>query len=311
MANEIALPDDNINALNEMLGFAAPVVQERIPRLTVSRVAKDETKYPGLQFPTGVFSIKIDDVPHFALGTVTGRIMYKTFHYMNYNSDTNKMDDVSIMAPDWNVEFRSKSGKIACGRMKAKQFKELSAANLLTKDQIETQKKVSVKMTVFMLVSGEFSSVKSVSMDKQRNTTINYNDPIIVTDKLVALSVSPGDMVTFGDFIEGIVKSKQSPLLTVTELNVRSEVNGTLTYYPITPTVVGSVAAPSPADKEALLETLQFVKSHNDFVEKDYAKSVMAASHTAQASSVVAASSFAGHIIDGEALTLTDDDIAF
>lgn len=250
MSKELTVAANNPQKLNQMFGFSGRP-KPAIPVLRVNGSDDEE----GTKAPKGTFVLDDGEKVLYAK-EVTIRSFVRGYQYRLYDKDDKNKNDMSIIANNFNVEFRSASGRIACGKMQKKKYLALGAN--VTAEQKYFQEKVKCKLLVFGLVSGEF-------------TDLDTKKKVQVEDALFSWSVSQSSFMTIDGTITGIDKERRPVPLTPIKLMLKKEVNGEVTFYNAIPFVETKAVVLVPdRDQGYLTKIKDFVKENNDHVEEKY-----------------------------------------
>lgn len=259
MSKELALVANNPAQLNKAFGFEGKPKPE-IPVLKVNG-SDDED---GTRAPKGAFVLDDGDKVLYA-NEVTIRSFVKSYQYRLYDNEDPAKNDMSVIAPTFKAEFRSISGRIACGKMPKRAYMELG--DNATGQQQYFQKKTSCKLLVFGLVSGTF-------------TDLDTKKHVEVKDALFSWIVSQSGFMGVDAAITGIERERRAVPLTPIKLILKKEKNGSVTYYVPIPQVLNDTAKLDVERDGGYLERIKkFVKDTNDYINSRYAE---ATKHRAQ-----------------------------
>jgi len=245
----LAIPNTAVD-INRLFGFqekAAP----SIPYLKVNGTAEDE----GIGAPKGTFVLDNGSRVLYA-ETATIRIYVKGLQYRLYHPKDSAKNDMSIIANSFRAEFRSISGRIACGKLPNKQFAELG--DNVSPQQKELQDSVKCKLIVFGLVSGKFKDVET-------------GDEVDVTDELFMWVTSQSSYMVMDSTIRGIEKERRPIPCTPIKLKLKKEKSGSVTYFVPMPEVTNdSVKLNAEVDLVHLEKIKKFINETNHYVNEKY-----------------------------------------
>ena len=159
-------------------------------------------------------------------------------------------------------EFRSLSGKLACGKLSKKNF--LALGDNATKDQQDLQKNVKCKLLVFGLVSGSFTDLDSKAK-------------VEVKDELFVWGVSQSGFMGVDGTITGIERERRAVPLTPIRVYLKKEKMGTVVYHvPMTEVLTKVEPLVAERDAEYLAKIRNYIKDTNDYVNQKYAEALQA-----------------------------------
>lgn len=279
MTNELATLQNNPVAINKAFGFSGRP-KPAIPVLRVNGADDEE----GTKAPKGSFVLDDGDrILH--AKSITIRSFLKAYQYRIFDQDDKTKNDMSIIANSFDTEFRSVSGRIACGRISKKAYTALG--DRATTQQQYFQKKTKCKLLVFGLVSGEF-------------TDLDTKHTIKVEDALFVWVVAQSGYNTIDPCIKGIEKERRPVPLTPIKLTLKKEKYGDNTYFVPIPDVQTNTVPLMPDRDQAYLGQIQtFVTTNNDHVNKKYAEVHSGKVQTENFKNV-------GEIIEGKSTTPDD-----
>lgn len=256
MSNEVVdLNVLNAEELNAQLGFNTRK-QQPFPYLKINREAEDDN---GNTLPVGTFYIDDGVNERVYSKNIEFKILFRGYQYINYNADTKRLVDSSVILPTFFGEFKSTSGKIACGRLSKKRMDE-GGAHLATQEQLSLQKSVKLKTMLFGTVSYKGKTQDGTEVE--------------VVDQLVMYKPSASAAMEFDKVIKSIVAEGRAVANTTLAIKTKREKNGDNVYY--VPVVTIEQGAGSVVKNAFALVTkvLEFVKANNTFVEERYAKAL-------------------------------------
>ena len=283
MTTALTLPTNAID-INKAFGFSSDRPKPEIPSLKVNGTDDDD----GTSAPKGTFVYDDGDRVLYAQD-VTIRTFLKGMQYRMYHPKDKLKNDVSIIGNSFRVEFRSTSGKIACGKLSKKKYEELGAA--ATTEQKELQDLVKCKLLIFGLVSGKF-------------TNLDTKEDVVVKDELFVWVTSQSAFMPMDQAISGIEKERRPVPCTPIRIKLKKEKNGSVTYYVPMPDVLNEVI---PLNGEVDLANLEKIKNYvtstNKYVEGKYNEALKSKTMDADFASV-------GTTIEAKAV-VADDEIPF
>lgn len=255
MTNELALVQNNAAALNKAFGFQGRP-KPSIPVLKING-ADDED---GVRAPKGTFVYDDGDRVLYA-PAVAIRTFVKAYQYRLYTKEKDK-NDMSIIGKDFKTEFRSMSGRIACGKMGKKKYFELGEN--VSSTQKFLQDNVKCKLLVFGLVSGTF-------------TDLDTKKEVKVEDALFSWVVSQSGFMPIDGAITGIEKERRPVPLTPIKVTLKKDKNGSVTFFSPIPEVQNTTAnLIVERDGGFLAQINGFIDDTNEFIESKYNASVKA-----------------------------------
>lgn len=280
MSNELALAANNPTALNKLFGFESkpkPV----IPYLKVN--GSDDGD--GSSAPKGTFVLDDGETVLYA-DTVTIRSFVKAYQYRIFDPADASKNDSSTIENSFKHEFRSVSGRLACGKMSKRGYLELGESASPTQQYL--QKNVKCKLLVFGLVSGAF-------------TNLDTKAPVEVKDALFSWTVSQSGFMAIDQAITGIHKERRAVPLTPIKITLKKEKSGSVTYFVPIPNVLNETAPFDAAAAEEHLKKISgFIKDNNDYVNKKYNEATKAKQENDNFGTV-------GEILDNMSREMTDD----
>lgn len=252
MSNDLATLSTNPVAINKAFGFAG----RPKPLIPTLKINSDDDE-DGTKAEKGTFVLDDGDKILYAK-EVTVRSFLKAYQYRVFDKDDKTKNDSSIIANNFDVEFRSVSGKIACGKMGKKAYAALG--DRATASQAALQKAVKCKLLVFGLVSGEFTDLDTKAIVK-------------VEDALFVWVVAQSSFMVIDASIKGIEKERRPVPLTPIKLTLNKVISGKVTYFEPIPAVQNVTVPLVPERDQAYLATIQkFVKGNNDYVNQKYSE---------------------------------------
>lgn len=250
-STELAVLQDNPVDINKAFGFNSKM-KPTIPLLKIEG-ADDENGV--VKAPKGTFVYDDGDKLLYA-EEVNFRTFFKGYQYVLYDGKDKSKNDRSIIGVDFDTEYRSTSGRIACGKLSKKRLKELGTD--VSKTQQYYQDKAKCKLILFGLVSGDF-------------TNVDTKEKTVVEDALCIWQVSSSAFIAMTDILKGIEKERRPVPLTPIRLTLKKERNGTVTYYmPIPQVQNGTAKFVLERDQGFLQRIHEFVKDTNDYVNEKY-----------------------------------------
>lgn len=248
-STEVAVFDQSAAKLNAMMGF----VTRQKPVIPLLRLnSGDDEDANNAPSDTIVY----DDGDNLLYTkTANIRVFFQGFQYRVFDQEKKKHTDMSIIAPNFDAEFRSMSGKIACGKLSKKKFEELG--NKATAAQVEAQKKVKCKLILFGLVSGTFTNNETKA-------------EVEITDQLFIWTVSGSAFIDMADIIKGIGKERRAIASTPIKLTLAKKKEGKVVYYVPISEVLADTVKMVPENMKHMDSIKNYVKDTNDYIESRY-----------------------------------------
>lgn len=252
--NELALVQNNPVAINKLFGFEG----RPKPLISILRVnGSDEEE--GLSAPKGTF-VYDDGEKILYANEVSIRSFLKCYQYRLYHATDKEKNDASIIGKNFKQEYRSISGRVACGKMHKKTYAQLGDA--VSVDQKFLQENVKCKLLVFGLVSGKF-------------TDLDTKTEVDILDELFIWTVSQSGFVSIDQTITGIEKERRAVPLTPIRLRLKKEKNGAVTYFVPIPEVLNqTVKLELDRDASYIKKIESFIKDNNDYVNERYNEAI-------------------------------------
>lgn len=255
MSNDLAVVGDNAVAINKLFGFDSTFERD-IPVLRIEG-ADDEEGI--VKAPKGTF-VYDDGKTLLYCPEVHFRAYVQTYQYRLYDKDNRENNDMSIIGKDFKTEYRSTSGRIACGKLSKKRLQGVE----LTPAQQFYQDNAKCKLIIFGVASGEFTNVDTKEKTK-------------VEDGLCVWTVSQAAFMSIAETLKGIEKERRPIPLTPIRLSLKREKNGQVTYYvPIPHVETRTAKFVVERDQEYLGRITKYIKDTNDFVNNKYQEAVKA-----------------------------------
>lgn len=251
MSKELTLKSNSPTDINKAFGFESSKPKPVIPVLKING-SDDED---GTKAPKGTFVYDNGDKILYA-NEVSIRTFYKGYQYKLYSATDPSKNDTSIIAKTFRDEYRSISGRLACGKMPKKRYMELG--DNVTAQQKFLQDNVKCKLLIFGLVSGEF-----INLDTKEKE--------IVEDALFTWIVSQSGFMAVDQAVTGIEKERRAVPLTPIKLMLKKEKMGSVTFYVPIPVVGGdSVALDIKRDGAYLNQIDSFISDNNSYINSKY-----------------------------------------
>lgn len=252
MSTELALVENNPVQMNKLFGFS----NRPKPVIPVLRI-NGEDEEAGTA-PKGTFVYDDGDKVLYA-NDVEIRAFLKGYQYRIF---TKELKDTSIIALNFQQEFRSMSGKFACGKMNKKKYAQLEKDGSVSLEQKFLQDNVKCKLIVFGVVSGNFHDVDT-------------KDKVEIKDKLFVWSVAQSAFMSVDGAIVGIEKERRAIPLTPIKITLKKEKNGQVTYFQPIPVVTGETAKLDiKRDSEYLSKIKEFIKDTNEHVNEKFNEAI-------------------------------------
>lgn len=249
MTNELATLENDPVALNKAFGFQGRP-KPPIPVLRIN--GADESTGTA---PKGTFVLDDGDKILYA-NEIDIRSFLKAYQYRIFDKDNKEKNDTSTIEMSFKGEFRSMSGRFACGKMNKKKF--LALGDNISATQKYLQDNVKCKLLVFGLVSGKF-----IDIDTKRE--------IEVKDELFSWVVSQSGFMSLDQAITGIEKERRAVALTPIHITLKKEKMGSVTYFVPVPAVTANTEKLDvERDGNYLLQIKSFIKDTNSYVNDKY-----------------------------------------
>lgn len=250
MTNELATVGTSAVEINKAFGFDQEKMKPLIPYLKINGNDEEEGTAP-----KGVFTLDNGENLLYA-NEVVIRSFMKAYQYRAYHATDKTKNDMSTIERTFKGEFRSLSGRTACGKMANKKYKELGAN--VSAAQKTLQDSVKCKLLVFGVVSGTF-------------TDLATKKEVIVEDDLFMWTVSQSAFMVMDQAITGIGKENRAVPCTPIKLKLKKEKNGAVTYFVPVPEVLDWTAELKVTrDGDYLAKVRDFVKGTNDYINTRY-----------------------------------------
>lgn len=250
MTNELAVVGNNPIDINKAFGMEDERLKPLIPQLKINGEAEEEGRGP-----KGNFTYNNGERFLYA-EEVTIRSFVKGYQYRSYDATDKTKNDSSTIEKSFKGEFRSLSGRLACGKLSKKRFEALG--DTASAMQVALQKNVKCKLLVFGLISGKFTNID----DKKQ---------VELKDELFYWAVSQSGFMDMDQTIKGILQERRAVALTPIKLKLKKEKNGAVTYFVPVPEVLNETAVLDVARDGGYLEKIkEFVKGTNDFINTKY-----------------------------------------
>lgn len=254
MANELATVGNNPIEINKIFGFENEKMKPVIPLLKIN----GEDEEPGVA-PKGTFTINDGESILYA-PEVTIRSFLKAYQYRVYSATDKSKNDASTIEHSFKGEFRSMSGRLACGKMPKKKY--LALGNSVSSTQKSLQESVKCKLLVFGLVSGKF-------------TDLDTKKEVDLVDALFMWTVSQSAFMTMDQTINGIMQERRAVPLTYIKLKLKKEKSGAVTYFvPVPEVLTTSAILDVTKDSEHLLKIKGYITDTNEFINNKYNEAI-------------------------------------
>lgn len=246
---EVALASANPTQINKLFGVTSGKPKPTIPMLKVNEDAGEGSA------PKGTFVYDDGEVVLYAK-EVHIRSFVKAYQYRLFCKEDKTKNDASIIALNFQQEFRSMSGRIACGKMSKKNYSSIQAT--ATSQQKFFQDNVKCKLMIFGLVSGTFINLDTKSEVK-------------LEDALFVWGVSQSGFMTIDTAISGIEKERRAVPLTPIRIYLKKEKQGTNVYHVPMPEVMSHTATLDIKRDAGYLATItKYIKDTNDYINAKY-----------------------------------------
>lgn len=287
MSQDLAKLSNNAVELNKAFGFGSKV-KPSIPWLRIEGADDEEGV---VKAPKGTFVYDDGDRMLYA-EEVHIRAFVRSYQYKLFDKKNKDKNDQSIIGLDFDTEYRSTSGRIACGKLSKKRLKELGKN--ISADQEYYQTNVKCKLMVFGLVTGTF-------------TNVDTKEKVQLADELVLWGVSQSAFMSISETLKGIEKERRPVPLTPIRLSLKKEKFGQVVYYmPIPHVETRSVEFVPDRDTTYLKRIQTFISDSNDYVNARYSEAIKSGNQNADFATV----SNTAKSKDADPLEL-DDEIPF
>jgi len=122
-----------------------------LPSLKMNRESENDL---GQTVPIGTFMVTQNGVSIYSK-VAQFRIFLNTYQYMVYDAKTNTFPNKSIIIKNFNEQAIDELGGLKCGKINGKEFKELVAKGLVSKQEEEAQKAIKCYRGLYGLVTFE------------------------------------------------------------------------------------------------------------------------------------------------------------
>jgi hypothetical protein len=218
------------------------------------------------------------------------RTFFKGIQYRRWDAKDKSRNDMSIIANSFRAEFRSTSGKLACGKLSSKKYAEMGS--LVSPAQKELQDTVKCKLILFGLLSGKFISVDT-------------KEELELHDQLFIWATPQSAFMPMDQVISGIEKERRTIPSTKIKLKLKKEKQGSVTYYVPQPEVLSDeVKLSLETDIPNLEKIKKFVSDTNAHVDAKYNEALKAKTLDSNFATV-------GEILDGKKADFEDSSIPF
>lgn len=250
MTNQLTTLPKNAVDINKMFGFEGKPIPI-LPILKINGSDEDE----GITAPKGTFVY--DNGKDVLYSTeVTIRTFLKGLQYRLYHPTDKTQNDFSIIANSFRAEFRSASGRIACGKLPKKQYAELG--DNASTQQKHLQDNVKCKLILFGLISGKFTNVET-------------KEEVTLEDELFIWVTSQSSFMPLDQAVTGIEKERRPVPCTPIKIKLKKEKNGSVTYYtPIPEVLKDSIELNAERDIPKLEKIKQYVVDTNKHIDDKY-----------------------------------------
>lgn len=249
MSTELATLGNNAVEINKAFGFNNKI-KPSIPILKINGADEEVGTAP-----KGTF-VYDDGEKVLYSSEVNIRSFVKAYQYRIWDGADKSKNDMSTIEFSFKGEFRSMSGRFACGKMNKKKF--LSLGDGATAQQKYLQENTKCKLLVFGLLSGVF-------------TDLDTKAQIEVKDELFSWVVSQSGFMPIDQAISGIEKERRAVPLTPVKLTLKKEKQGSVTYFVPLP-VVQNITEKLEVERDSayLVQIKDFIKDTNEFVNNKF-----------------------------------------
>lgn len=250
MSTELATVANNAAAINKAFGYKGKS-KPSIPILKINGADEEE----GVSAPKGTYVYEDGDRILYT-SEVSIRSFTKAYQYRVFNLADASKNDMSIIANDFKAEFRSLSGRLACGKMNKKKY--ISLGDNVTAVQKSLQESVKCKLLIFGLVSGKF-------------TDADTKQEVIVEDALFYWITPQSGFMPLDRAITGLEKERRAVPLTYINLRLKKEKTGQVTYFvPVVEVTTNTAPLNIERDGGYLKQITKFIEDTNEFVNSRY-----------------------------------------
>lgn len=270
--------------INKAFGFESSKMKPEIPVLKINGADEEDGTAP-----KGTFTYDTGEGIVYANDVVI-RTFLKGIQYRRWDAKDKSKNDMSIIANSFRAEFRSTSGKLACGKMSSKKYAEMGS--LASPTQQELQKEVKCKLILFGLVSGKFTSVDT-------------KEEVVLEDQLFIWATPQSAFMPLDQVISGVEKERRAIPCTKIKLKLKKEKQGSVTYFVPQAEVLNDIVELSlERDIPNLDKIKKFVSDTNAHVEAKYNEALKAKALDGNFANV-------GEILEGKKSEYTGDEIPF
>lgn len=281
MTNDLTTLGNSAQEINKLFGFTGARMKPSIPVLKINGADDDE----GTTAPKGTFVLDDGDKVLYT-ETVKIRSFKKAYQYRLFDKDDKTKSDMSAIEEGFKGEFRSTSGRLACGKMNKKSYAALGSS--VSAIQKYLQDNVKCKLLVFGLVSGTF-------------TDLDTKASIEVKDELFHWVVPQSGFIAIDQAITGIEKERRAVPLTPIQLKLKKEKYGQVTYFVPMPEVLPSTEQfELERDKGYVAEIAKFIADTNTHVNARYNEATKQHHEDSEFANV-------GEILEGKAKPIAND----
>lgn len=241
--------NEYFNEIASMTG-AAVSTAVYLPRLKINRQPTDDNDKP---IPVGSFSVSQDDNVLYSK-TAIFRPFINAYQYSEYDGKAREYTNRSVIFKNFREEAIDMLGGLACGKVPAKHFNDLTA------DQQLKQK--GIKCT--RLLYGTATFTDAVDADGEKNT---------LDACPVVLRLNGGSFMTPNDALQAITKMKHHFFQHVFELSTKRQKTGDNVYYNI---LINPILDKTVEFVESDMNTFKLfqetIDRENDFISKKWAE---------------------------------------
>jgi hypothetical protein len=231
-----------IDELAALTGAAPDTGGDRLPVLKVNYDSEDAAEN---RLPLGQMFITEQEIPVYAK-SVRIRPLAMHYQYTDFDGDSNKMMNQTVLNTSFKQEFLDEKGTVRCGRPDSKTYKDMS------EDRRKMYKNISCTRQVRCLVSYD-------GEDKDGNAISVCNVPAV-------LRLKGSNFMPFQDEFEKRLPRGRKFWDYWAEISLEKMKNGSVTYYVMH--FDPDLNNPAPLDRD----TIDTIKHFAAMVESDNAQ---------------------------------------
>lgn len=231
---------EELNNLRRAMGVDPNA--DRNPQLPQLKVNSDDEDADGNPLPRGQFVLKGKN-PAIYAKEVKIRVMAHHFQYSDYDAESRKMRNSTILATTFRSDFPDMRGTLRCGRPGSKVFKELS----------DDQKKKYESITCFRIIRGIVSYTGTTASGE---TVVVENEPFI-------MRLKGSNFMGFDEQFASKLPAGRDLWDYWVTLSLEKKKNGSVTYFVLQ--YAPDFAAPAPFD----MPTVETIRAFSAMVSQE------------------------------------------